>query len=182
MLFFWALLASHLPFARTALNREPLITPAALLPRQASSCAATATACPDGLGCCPRGYPCSYSSNIPVCNKACNARSVYCSQGGCCDPGSTCIDTESGLCSSALGGAITSSSIIPSLTTPVLTTTPPSSTASTSATSPQLPIASTPTTSLTPQPSKAGAAPFNQPWGLGIFDVAIVGIIGFLGL
>jgi hypothetical protein len=57
MLFVWALLASHLPFARTALNREAFITPPALLPRQADGCAATATPCPDGLGCCPSGTP-----------------------------------------------------------------------------------------------------------------------------
>jgi len=173
MFFFWALLASHLPFARTALKREALITPAALLPRQAPSCAATATACQGG-GCCPIGHPC-YPAGTPYCHKSCDARSVYCSQGGCCDPGQTCIDTDSGFCGPTSGGAIISSSIIPGLTTPGLTT-PPSSTF------PQLPTASTPTTSLTPQQSKAGAALFNQPWGLGIFDVAIVVIVGFLGL
>ncbi|KAH8689536.1 hypothetical protein BGW36DRAFT_365307 [Talaromyces proteolyticus] len=51
--------------------------------------ASSQTACPDGIGCCPRGAACTYSSQLPVCDELCGA-GPKCINGGCCQVGYVC--------------------------------------------------------------------------------------------
>ena len=140
------------------------------------------------------GYPCSYSGTRPVCDKPCNVLGVRCSQGGCCDAGSSCQNDATGLCTATFGPGTIASPTIPALTIPSITVTKPISSAiatchsafnspldtTTAASTPRLtiPTASAPVQSFT----AVGAAGFNQPWRVGVFEGAIIGLMGFLGL
>jgi hypothetical protein len=61
--------------------------------------ASTQTACPDGIGCCPRGAACTYSRDVPVCDESCNG-GPNCPNGGCCQVGYVC-GTTNNFCSPA---------------------------------------------------------------------------------
>ncbi|KAF2499707.1 hypothetical protein BU16DRAFT_280512 [Lophium mytilinum] len=108
-------------------GRHPIVTPAALLApkRQAETCVeATDTLCADGLGCCPMGEPCTYTSvTIPICAGSCNAASVFCEgaySNVCCEAGSSCDYASSGLCTAGLF-QFSSFSAAPSIAVPSLT-------------------------------------------------------------
>ncbi|KAF2194820.1 hypothetical protein K469DRAFT_686773 [Zopfia rhizophila CBS 207.26] len=96
-------------------NRLAQVTsPAKLAPRQQSTCVATATPCPDGVGCCPSGYACTTVTGAPRCDRPCGLGYTMCSGGGCCEPGYRCGSND--LCTST-GPALS----IPVLSLPTLT-------------------------------------------------------------
>jgi hypothetical protein len=118
MLYFYFFLLSTPAIASTNLpinNRIALVTaPAQLMPRQESTCPATATLCPDGNGCCESGYACTIVTGDPRCDKPCGFGYTTCAGGGCCEPGNRC--GANGLCIST-GPAFT----VPNLSLPAPT-------------------------------------------------------------
>ncbi|RJE25278.1 hypothetical protein PHISCL_02367 [Aspergillus sclerotialis] len=58
---------------------------------------ATQTVCPDGVGCCPSGVPCTQVSGKPRCQMSCNGGPI-CDDGGCCEVGYVCNTKGNSLC------------------------------------------------------------------------------------
>ncbi|OCK95433.1 uncharacterized protein K441DRAFT_676892 [Cenococcum geophilum 1.58] len=122
-ILFFLTTAVHIHFISANEGRRPLITPAALMPRQDASCPkATDTVCPDGLGCCQSGAACTWTRvTIPICAKTCNPPVVYCAgaySGVCCDAGSSCDYASQGLCTATSFAFSAPSITIPSINTP----------------------------------------------------------------
>lgn len=172
-------------------NRIAVVTPPAqLIPRQDSTCPATASLCPDGNGCCEIGYACTTVTGDPRCDKPCGIGYTTCAGGGCCEPGHRC--GGDGLCTST-GPAFT----IPKLSLPTLTAAGRSSETleSTETLETTDPVETTETVRATettqgvdrnpqPLPTAAGATGGGTPYGKHLNPMTeIFGVLlGFLGI
>lgn len=128
-------------------------------------CGAGQEPCPNAPGCCPIGT-CGIENGQPICNDACIAPIVLCSNGNCCDAGQAC-SVSAGVIICITEEPNPSPTITISTTTPPLNPTtlslPSSDTSSSSVISPTIITASqenstTPSSTETASPTNGSTA------------------------